>query len=180
MVSYKVFLRAMAVVLIFAVVVFAIPAMASEGKPGKGDDAPPFSVTDLEGKKVVLADILKSGQVVFLNFWGLRCSACIDEIGYLNPLTKKFAGKGIVFLGVNVDGVGPDQINLHKGKMASQPEFTILPDPEFKIPDAYGLVGAPLSFLIGTDGKILWRHEGFNPGDEVGIEAELAKVAKKK
>jgi peroxiredoxin len=147
-----------------------------ENKPGSGDAAPAFVVSDLDGNKVDLAEILKSGKVVLMNFWGLRCSSCIEEIGFLNPLFDKYASKGVVFLGVNVDGAKPDVVKKQMPAMANAPKFTVLPDPEFKIPDLYNLAGAPLSFVIGKDGVIQYRHEDFKQGDEKGIEEAIRKA----
>lgn len=147
-----------------------------EGKPGPGDPAPLFAVDDLDGKRIVLEEYVKAGKVVLLNFWGLRCANCIEEIGYLNPMHARFKDKGAVFLGVNVDGVKADMIRKQMPNMANSPWFTILPDPEFKIPDLYNLAGAPLSFVIGRDGKIRYRHEDFKAGDEKGLEEALTKA----
>jgi len=146
------------------------------GKPGPGDAAPFFTVEDLGGKKVALEEILKSGKPVLLNFWGLRCGACIEEIGYLNPIYDKYSGKGVVFLGVNVDGVKADVIRTMMPKMPNSPRFTVLPDPEFKIPDLYNLAGAPLSIVIGRDGKITYRHQDFKERDEKALEEALRRV----
>lgn len=147
-----------------------------KGRPGPGDPAPMFTGEDLEGKKTCLEDIVKSGNSVVLNFWGLRCSACIEEIGYLNPLYDRFRDHGVVFLGVNVDGVKADVIKQMMPKISNVPRYTVLPDPGFVIPDLYNLMAAPLSLVIGKDGKILYRHEDFKAGDEKKLEEVLNRV----
>jgi thiol-disulfide isomerase/thioredoxin len=151
-------------------------AAFSEGKTGVGDAAPLFSTTDLKGKPTSLEEILKSGKVVLLNFWGMRCGNCITEIGYLNPLNEKYAPAGAVFLGVNVDGAPAEMLNRMMPKMPNVPKYTVIPDPDMKIPDLYRLAGAPLSILIGRDGKIAWRHEDFKEGDEKEIERALKEA----
>lgn len=149
--------------------------MLAEGKPGPGDPAPMFTALDLSGKNLSLEEILKAGNVVLLNFWGLRCTNCIDEIGYLNPMYERYRNKGVVFLGVNVDGVKPEVIRKMMGSLPNVPRYSILPDPEFKIPDLYNMMGAPLTFVIGRDGKIVYRHEDFQPGDETPLEEVLQR-----
>jgi peroxiredoxin len=171
--AFRQTLAALAVLLISA---NAFANALPEGKPGAGDPAPTFSVFDIKGGKVNLAEILKGGKVVLLNFWGVRCSSCIEEIGYLNPLAEKYAAEGVVFLGVNVDGIKVEMLNKQMPTMPTQPKYTILPDPEFKIPDLYNLSAAPLSFVIGKDGIIKYRHEDFKPGDEKEIEEALKKA----
>jgi peroxiredoxin len=162
-----------------ASVVFCSASQATslpENKPGVGDPAPAFIINDLNGNKVSISEIVQSGKVVFLNFWGLRCSSCIEEIGYLNPLFDKYSSKGVVFVGVNVDGVKPDMIKKMMPNMPNVPKFTVIPDPEFKVPDMFNMAGAPLSLVIGKDGVVKYRHEDFKPGDEAGMEAAIAKA----
>ncbi len=147
-----------------------------EGKPGPGDLAPLFTAQDLEGKRTCLEELIDGKKVVLLNFWGLRCSNCLVEIGYLNSMFEKYSPNGVEFLGVNVDGASSDVIRKNLPNLPDIPRYTILPDPEFKIPDLYNVAGAPLSFVIGKDGKILYRHEDFQPGDENGMEDALQKA----
>ncbi len=155
-----------------------VPASApasslKEGDLGKGSAAPMFVSEDLEGRKTSLEEIVNSGKSVLLNFWGLRCANCIVEIGYLNAFHEKYKDKGVVFIGVNVDGVGADAIRKSIPKLPAPPVFTILPDSQFTISELFKMTAAPLSFVIGKDGKILYRHEDFQPGDEKGIEEAL-------
>ena len=82
----------------------------------------------------------------------------------------------VVFLGVNVDAASPDVIRQMMPKMANIPRYTVIPDPELKICDLYHLAGAPLSIVIGKDGRIAYRHEDFTPGDEKELEAALEKA----
>lgn len=168
-----------AVMLIFTLLI--APAMlhgvaCAQGKMGVGDVAAPFSTTDLTGNAVSLEEILKSGKVVLLNFWGMRCGNCINEIGHLNPLHDKYVPSGAVFLGVNVDGAPAAMLNRMMPKMPNVPKYTVIPDPDMKIPDLYNLSGAPLSIIIGRDGKVAWRHEDFKEGDEKEIERALKEA----
>jgi len=150
------------------------------GKPGVGDAAPLFSTDDIDGTRTVLDEALKSGKVVLLNFWGLRCSACIEEIGYLNPMYEKYKGKGVLFLGVNVDGVSSDVLKKSIPALSNIPRFPVLPDPDFKISDLYNMLATPLSFVIGRDGKIVYRHDDFKPGDEKELEAVVNSLLEEK
>lgn len=150
-----------------------------EGKPGPGDAAPRFTSVDLDGNRISLDGFLQVGNVVLLNFWGLRCANCITEIGYLNPMYERYRDEGVTFLGVNVDGVQPEIIRNMMGNLPHVPRFAVLPDPDFRIPEMYNMMGAPLSFVIGRDGKIVYRHEDFQPGDEKALEEALEKALPK-
>jgi peroxiredoxin len=147
-----------------------------EDRPGVGEDAPMFSGVDLEGGDFSLETYCKSGKVVVLNFWGLRCSSCIEEIGYLNPLFEKYGQKGAVFLGINVDGAQPDTIRKLMPALQNIPRYPVVPDPDFRISDLYNMMSVPLSLVIGKSGKVSYRHDDFRPGDEKGLEDALRKA----
>ncbi len=151
----------------------------SGGKPGVGDLAPLFSANDISGNKVTLEDALKSGKVVLLNFWGLRCSTCLEEIGYLNPMHENYREKGVLIIGVNVDGVDGEFIKKSIPRLSNIPKFTVLSDPEFRISDLYNMMASPLSFVIGKDGKVLYRHEDFKPADAKAMEEAILQALAK-
>jgi len=158
-----------------------LPAAAAGGaapevKAFVGDRAPSFVVQDLDGNRVALDEILGSGKAVLLNFWGLRCGACIEEIGYLNALYDAYGGKGVVFLGINVDGVKGDVVKQLMARLPNVPKYRVVADPDFQVPDLYALEAAPLSIVIGPDGRIVFRHDNFQPGDEKAVEQALLRV----
>ena len=45
-------------------------------------------------------------------------------------------------------------------------------DPD-KLEQAYGVTGAPETFLLNRSGKILFRHIGFSAGEERVLEAQI-------
>jgi thiol-disulfide isomerase/thioredoxin len=59
-----------------------------------------FSGTTESGKKVSSSDY--AGQVLVVNFWYAGCPPCRAEAGSLEALSKKYAGKDVSFLGVNI------------------------------------------------------------------------------
>ena len=68
------------------------------------------------GKKFSsMAELLEpyKGKIVYLDIWGTWCGPCRIEMSYVDALKKKFKGKDIVFLYLDVD---PDE----KGKIWQQ------------------------------------------------------------
>lgn len=59
-----------------------------------------FSGTTENGQKVDSADY--AGQVVVVNFWYAGCPPCRSEATELESLYKKYQGKGVDFLGVDI------------------------------------------------------------------------------
>ncbi len=156
------------------------PASAAESPEGQWEKkrAPDFTVKDLDGKTIRLAD-LAGKKVVWINFWGLRCGPCVRELPALQKLYSKYASKGLLIVAVNTDGVNADFI---RKAFADRPDlkaagvtFPLVPDEQFAVIDAYGLQGAPLNVMIDRKGIVRYRHEGYEEGDE----AAYAKVVER-
>ena len=82
-----------------AVLFCAVPSLALAVKPG--DRAPEIDLPTLAGKRVKLSSL--RGSVVVVDFWASWCKPCRQSIPWLNDLRTRYAGQGLVIVGVNVD-----------------------------------------------------------------------------
>ncbi len=135
-----------------------------------GTSAPLFTAKDLHGKVLSLQEVLKNHKAVVVNFWGIRCAACIMEMPYLDQIFRKYETKGVFIFGVNVDGMAGDVIRTKMKQLNLAPSYCIVEDPEFLLVDIYKMSAAPLTFVIDSGGIIRYRHEGFDEGEEQEIE----------
>src|SRR5262249_50657629 len=69
------------------------PALANVPpiQPTRADPAPDFSLTDLDGHPVRLAD--QRGHLTLLNFWGSWCPPCQAEIPALVQLDREYRSR---------------------------------------------------------------------------------------
>src|SRR5690348_11161624 len=67
----------------------------------QGVRAPDFTVTNLDGRPVRLADL--KGKRVVLNFWATWCPPCLEEIPSLIKLRRATSPTNVVILGVSTD-----------------------------------------------------------------------------
>lgn len=158
------------------------PVKGEEGLFGEekfkaGDKAVDFTTVDLEGKQVTLSSYFGS-KTVLLNFWGLRCGACIEEMPHLNALNTKYGEQGLVILGVDTDGVDIPVVVSTMKEVGINPNFTILTDTDFTITDTYTNFLVPLTIIIDKTGVIRYIHTGFESGDEKAYDKAVAKVLK--
>ncbi len=137
-----------------------------------GDEVPSFTFVDVSGEKASLDEVLEKYDLVVVNFWGLRCASCIQEIPHLNEMSEKYSRK-VKFLGINADAVDGGFLREQMEYMGLEIRYTIVPDPEFKLIDLFGLTAAPLTVVIGKDGKVVYIHEGYNLGDEKKLEKAI-------
>lgn len=149
---------------------------ASGGGDGvaQGAAATDFTLRDVEGQNVHLSDF--AGKVVLIDFWATWCVPCEAEIPHLEKLFQENKDKGLVVLGISMDGpetmagVAPfvRRYNL---------SFPVLLDEETRVVGIYNPKRtAPLSVLINRKGEIARVRGGYSPGDENLIADDVKKL----
>lgn len=123
---------------------------------GKGQLAPNFTLTDMQGKKVSLADM--KGKVVLLNFWATWCPPCREEMPSMEMLHRKYKDDGLVILAVNVEQNGGPLVQTF---LQSNPyTFPILLDGEAKAQNLYKVFRFPETFIIDRNGLVIEKVIG--------------------
>lgn len=98
------------------------------------------------------------GKVVLLDFWASWCEPCRHSFPWLNAMQTKYADRGLVVIGVNVDR---DRTAAERFLRDVPAQFQIVYDPAGALAARYDLPGMPVSYVIGPDGEIVARHVGF-------------------
>ncbi|HWA93619.1 MAG TPA: TlpA disulfide reductase family protein [Terracidiphilus sp.] len=144
--------------------------------------APAFTLQNLKGQKVSLADY--KGKALLINFWATWCGPCKLETPWLVELRNQYASKGFEVLGISAEGdeVTPsDKAGWAKDKEAIQ-QFVAknkVPYPILmggdSITASYGGFDAmPTSFYVDRSGKIIATQMGITSKDE--IESKIQKA----
>ncbi|MCB9608679.1 MAG: TlpA family protein disulfide reductase [Polyangiaceae bacterium] len=143
-----------------------------------GAKPPDFELETLDGSSVRLSDHLGK-NVILVDFWATFCDPCMAAMPHLDELYKKYKSKGFVVFGVSIDG--PDALSLVRTEVRKLGvSFPILLDKETRVVALYNpKTSAPYSVLIGRDGRIITKKEGYVTGDantlERDIEAALSR-----
>lgn len=152
------------------VVVFVVAGVAlfrvrpaAVGAPAPGFTLPSLADPD---ERIALADL--RGRPVVLNFWASWCDPCRDEAAELAEVAR--AHPEVRFLGVNIlDGRSDAQ--------AYEREFSIgypsVQDTRGVVADRYEVTGAPETFFIDADGRLVGRHIGAFTGQLDDLVAQL-------
>ncbi len=105
------------------------------------------------------------GKVVLVDFWTYTCINCIRTLPYLKAWHDKYAGKGLVIIGVHTPEFefekNPD--NVAKAISDFGIKYPVMQDNDYATWNAYSNHYWPAEYLIDAQGKI--RHSHFGEGD---------------
>lgn len=154
---------------------------AEEEKLLNGKNAPEICLKDIEGEDFFLKDSYGKGPVL-IAFWATWCKPCIKEIKkfqeILAPFREETEGSKVQILGISVD----DSKNISKVKPFAKRkkfDFPVLLDPEKVAQNAFQVFQVPYTFILDKDGKIVYSHTGFKPGDEKEVESIVRDLIEK-
>ncbi|MGM0843824.1 MAG: redoxin domain-containing protein [Bacillota bacterium] len=131
----------------------------SEG-PGKGDAAPDFTLTTLDGEEVSLSDY--QGQKVILNFWATWCPPCKAEMPHMQEYYEQYNERANVeMLAVNLTTIDEGKAAIEKFVEDYGLTFPIPLDEDGVQGTVYQAQTIPTSYMIDTSGII--QHKILGP-----------------
>jgi peroxiredoxin len=151
-----------AVVLVIGIWKVAHRGPSYAGKGGLGaapaaahSVAPNFSLKDLDGRQLDLSSY--RGKVVLLDFWATWCAPCRTETPHFVEFQDKYDQQGLQVIGIAMDdGPKPVREFYKEFKM----NYPVALGNE-KVAEAYGgVLGLPITFLIGRDGRVAAKFVG--------------------
>jgi peroxiredoxin len=140
----------------------------------KSQLAPPdFELSTMDGKSERLSEHLGK-EVVLLDFWATFCEPCLAGMPHLDALYREHRAQGFTVLGISIDG--PDSVAQVKTTVSKLGiSFPILLDQETRVVALYNpKTSAPYSVLIGRDGRILKKQEGYTTGNAGVLDRDVA------
>lgn len=139
----------------------------------KGEKAPDFQLTTLEGEEVKLSDY--QGKKVLLNFWATWCPPCRAEMPHMQTYYDEQAkDENVVILAVNLTtedkGLGKIEDFVEEFGL----EFSIPMDENGDVGALYQAVSIPTSYAIDTEGRI--QNKIVGPMDETMMEQLIEEL----
>ncbi len=139
---------------------------------------PSVNLKTLEGKPVNIQDYTKTGKVTIISFWATWCTPCKKELDAIAKDYKRWTEDyNVELVAVTID----DQRALPRVKpLVSQKrwEYTILSDVKQEFQQAMSVQTIPHTYVVDKNGKIVYSHNGYLPGDEKKLEEKLKELAK--
>ena len=160
-------------VLLLALILLSLTCRL-ESAPGVGGEAdgiqaPEFTLPDLLGSKISLAD--HRGRPVIIDFWATWCAPCVRQIPVLNAFQAAHYGE-VSVLGIAVDSQGIEVVAPFAAEHGIQ--YPVLVGDE-SLAQEYGAFGFPSLYVIAPDGHIVANHVGVISEEE--LEEALVTAA---
>ena len=128
-------------------VIHDAPQAASDVTFEREDDGEAMSLTDYEGK------------IVLVNFWAPWCAPCRKEMPQLNALQKEFGGDDFEVLTIATGRNTPDGIKrfFADAGVDSLPRHQ---DPKQALASQMGIFGLPITVIMDPEGREIARLRG--------------------
>lgn len=167
-----------------------------------GDQAPHFSLLDADSTYFDLTEALQQGPVLVVFYRGQWCPFCNKHLSALNDSLELLQAKGIQVVAISPEN--PEYLQkmatktgggirlLYDSAYLTARAFDVLFDPgkatkamintamKANMKAAHGqeaqLLPVPGSFLINTDGQIIWRHFEHNYKTRSTVAAILEAI----
>jgi peroxiredoxin len=135
---------------------YALKALANapKGSPVVGEEAPLFSLNNVDGKPVTLKSL--RGKVVLLDFWASWCGPCRQENPNVVKAYNTYKSKGFTVCSVSLDD------NKEKWQAAIAKDGLVWPNHvsdlkgwKSSAASLYNVKGIPATFLLDKKGVIV-------------------------
>jgi cytochrome c biogenesis protein CcmG, thiol:disulfide interchange protein DsbE len=139
---------------------------------------PKINLKDVRGNSIDVSKITNNGKPIIVSFWATWCKPCKAE---LNTIAEEFDDwvdeTGVKLIAISIDDArSASRVEPYINAMGW--EYTVLMDPNGNMKRAMNVNNVPHTFLLDGNGKIVWDHNNYSPGDEHELYQEVVKYAK--
>jgi cytochrome c biogenesis protein CcmG/thiol:disulfide interchange protein DsbE len=158
--------------ILFTILFISIYSFSQEDKK-----IPSIQLKTVDGKSVNTSELGFQGPIIF-SFWATWCSPCKRELNAINDLYADWqAETGVTLVAVSIDDSKTmNSVSVYVDGKGW--EYLVLMDPNGDFKRLMGVNNVPHTFLVNSDGVIVYSHNNYAVGDEDILYSELIKLVK--
>lgn len=135
--------------------------------------APEFSLTTAAGEYLSNEEL--TGKIVVLDFWATWCPPCVDAVGSLRNMNKKFNGQPFVMISVSSDSDDDKwRAFVDKQKMIWPQHL----DRDRKVHRAFSVRAWPTYVVVDHEGIVRFRTVGSGWQQDSDVERKVRDLLK--
>lgn len=137
---------------------------------------PSVNVKNINGENIDFSSVVEPGKITVISFWATWCGPCIKELQAIDQYYEYWEETyNMKLVAVSID----DSRNVKKVKpkvLGEGWQYEIILDENQDLARAMNVNNPPMTFIVDGDGKIVYSHQGYTPGAEDELEAQLKKL----
>lgn len=142
------------------------------------ESLPDVKIENQKGEMISPKSLLKGKPLVIL-FWSTTCKPCIMELKAINEQLEAWREEvDFEVMAVSIDDIR----SCSKAKAMANGygwDFTCLFDKNQEFKRAMNVSLIPQSYVIDTEGEVVWSHSGYTPGSEQTLLEKIKELQKK-
>ena len=135
-----------------------------------GQKAPPFTLPDIKGVEIELHDVLKSKDLVYIDFWASWCGPCIAAFPALRELYTSYSEDGFEIVLVSIDDTFEEWEEAFLEHDLPWLNVADIGGFDQDTPLAYGVESIPKAYLVDPMGCIVQKDLTADSLEEVLVE----------
>ena len=127
---------------------------------------PDVQIKNLKEQTISSKQLIGTNQPIIISFWATWCKPCLQEISAIADNLEDWQKEtGVKFIAISVDDSRSKArvltfVNTKKWK------FDVYTDENADFQRALNVLNVPHTFILDTNGKIIYQHASYALGDE--------------
>ncbi len=141
-------------------------------------DLPNTQVKDVStGKKVPFAQTIEKGKVTVISFWATWCVPCKKEIKNISLKLADWKKEvDFNYMTMSIDEARAEGL-VRTYAISQGWSFPYYIDPNSDLKRSLNFQSVPFTMIIDKEGKIVWKHIGYEEGGENEVIAKVKELA---